>query len=69
MIYGWLYRNLMKLAHRSDWHHAPMVGPLEDGATQRWCKWCGFRETYRPFYGELFERGAAPVAEEGEGDL
>lgn len=51
MIYGWLYRNLMKLAHRYDWHYAPMHGPLEDGATQRWCQWCGFRETYRPVPG------------------
>ena len=42
------YRRVMKLAHKLDWHHAPMHGPFEDGATQRWCQWCGFRETYQP---------------------
>jgi hypothetical protein len=48
MIYGYLYRLVMRLAHRYDWHYAPRIGPFEDGATQRWCKWCGFRETYYP---------------------
>jgi hypothetical protein len=28
------YRWLMKLSHRYDWHHAPKIGPLEDGANQ-----------------------------------
>lgn len=37
----------MKLAHRYDWHHAPEIGPFEDGKYQRWCKWCGFRESFR----------------------
>ena len=46
MIRGRLYRVLMRLVHRYDWHYAPFIGPFEDGATQRWCKWCGFRESY-----------------------
>jgi hypothetical protein len=45
-IKGWTYRKLMVLAHRFDWHHAPVFGPFEDGRYQRWCQWCGFRETF-----------------------
>lgn len=37
----------MKVAHHFNWHYAPMIGPFEDGTTQRWCKWCGFRESYK----------------------
>lgn len=50
MIYGWLYRTLMKLAHRYNWHHAPVIGPISGSDTwryQRWCQWCGLRESYR----------------------
>jgi hypothetical protein len=46
MLYGWFYRSLMKLAHRYDWHHAKVFGPFEDGRYQRWCQWCGLRESY-----------------------
>jgi len=35
----------MRFAHRYNWHYAPEIGPLEDGNTQRWCEWCGFRQT------------------------
>ena len=47
-FYGWFYRRLMRLAHRFDWHHAPVIGPMSGGDRQyqRWCKWCGFRESY-----------------------
>lgn len=38
-----LYRPIMKVAHRFNWHYAPEIGPFEDGSTQLWCKWCGFR--------------------------
>lgn len=42
-----LYRLVMKLAHRYDWHYAPIIGPLSpDGTYQRWCKWCGFRQSF-----------------------
>ena len=48
---GMLYRALMRLAHRFDWHYAPKIGPLQDGSTQRWCQWCGFRQSYpKPKY-------------------
>lgn len=40
------YRLVMRVAHRYHWHYAPMHGPLQDGSTQRWCEWCGFRQTY-----------------------
>lgn len=43
-----LYRLLMKVAHRYDWHYAPEIGPFEDGSTQRWCQWCGFRQSVPP---------------------
>lgn len=43
----WGYRPLMRLAHRFNWHYAPMSHPLyPTGETQRWCQWCGFRESY-----------------------
>lgn len=40
-----LYRFLMKLAHRYNWHYAPPVYP--EGDTHLWCKWCGFRQTVK----------------------
>lgn len=40
-----LYRFVMKLAHKYNWHYAPPVYP--DGDTQLWCQWCGFRETIK----------------------
>jgi hypothetical protein len=43
-----LYRALMKLAHRYDWHYAPMIEPIApEGDMQLWCKWCGFRQTVK----------------------
>ena len=42
-VRGTLYRIVMKLAHRFNWHFAPPIYP--DGDTQLWCKWCGFRQT------------------------
>lgn len=42
-------RGLNILAHKFDWHHAPVFGPIMDDermAYQRWCQWCGFRESY-----------------------
>jgi len=50
ILQGFLYRKIMRLAHRFDWHYAPLIGPLEpvekQGTTEyvRWCKWCGWRE-------------------------
>lgn len=37
-----LYRFIMKLAHRYNWHYAPPIHPDRD--TMLWCKWCGFRQ-------------------------
>lgn len=45
-MYYFFYSRLMRLAHHYDWHHAPVIGPFEDGRYQRWCTWCGFRETF-----------------------
>lgn len=41
MIYGWFYRNLMKLAHRYGWHKTRTCYP--DGDTLLVCDWCGLR--------------------------
>lgn len=41
MIYGFFYRNLMKLAHRFNWHHTRTCYP--DGDTMLVCDWCGLR--------------------------
>ena len=37
-----IYRVIMKIAHRFNWHYAPPIYP--EGDTVLWCKWCGFRE-------------------------
>lgn len=37
-----LYRVHMRLAHRFNWHYAPVGGP--DGNVA-WCQWCGLRYT------------------------
>ena len=44
-IRGKIYRIIMKIAHKYNWHYAPPIYP--DGDTQLWCKWCGFRQTIR----------------------
>jgi hypothetical protein len=40
----------MKAAHRFDWHYAPVHGPIgeinEQYRYQRWCQWCGLRQSY-----------------------
>ena len=43
MIRGFLYRLVMRIAHRYNWHYAPPIYP--EGDTQLWCQWCGFRQT------------------------
>lgn len=45
MIKGTIYRLIMRLAHRYNWHYAPPIYP--EGDTQLWCKWCGFRQTIK----------------------
>lgn len=40
-----LYRPLMRLAHRFNWHYAPPCYP--DGDTMLWCHWCGFRQVVK----------------------
>ena len=45
MIKGWLYRVIMKIAHRYNWHYAPPIYPEND--VQLWCQWCGFRQTIK----------------------
>jgi len=40
---GRVYRLVMRIAHRYNWHYAPPIYPEDD--IQLWCKWCGFRMT------------------------
>lgn len=43
------YHKFMEFMHRHNWHYAPEIGPIwPDGSMQKWCKWCGFRESYPP---------------------
>lgn len=47
--YGIAYRTVSRLLHKFDLHYAPLHGPIEpDGTYQRWCKWCGMRDTFYP---------------------
>lgn len=46
MIKAWLYRKLMRLAHRHGWHHIS-TSTMENGDVQNWCHWCGLRETLK----------------------
>lgn len=41
----WIYRIIMVIAHKYNWHYAPPIYP--EGDTQLWCKWCGFRSTIK----------------------
>lgn len=41
LYYRFIYRRLMKLAHRFDWHHMRTMGPFEDGSWIVRCDWCG----------------------------
>lgn len=40
-----LYRVIMRIAHRYNWHYAPPCYP--DGDTMLWCHWCGMRDVVR----------------------
>jgi len=43
-----LYRHVMKLAHRYNWHYAPpgnCMQPPDDYNKHHWCQWCGLRGT------------------------
>lgn len=40
-----LYRLIMKIAHRYNWHYAPPCYP--DGDTVLLCHWCGMRDVIR----------------------
>ena len=44
-LYWRIYRLVMRIGHRYDWHYVPPIH-LE-GDTQLWCQWCGFRQTIR----------------------
>lgn len=44
-FYGFVYRAIMRLAHRFNWHYAPPCYP--DGDTMLVCHWCGFRQVVK----------------------
>lgn len=41
-----LYRRLMKITHRFNWHYAPPNHALtnDGGWPMHWCQWCGMRD-------------------------
>jgi hypothetical protein len=41
--YKFLYRRLMKFAHRHDWHKMERNPYIEPGKVHLWCHWCGLR--------------------------
>ena len=43
---GLIYRTVIIIAHKFNWHYAPPI--YLEGDTQLWCKWCGFRQTIKP---------------------
>ena len=45
MFRGYIYRLVMIIAHKYNWHYAPPIYPEND--VQLWCKWCGFRQTIK----------------------
>lgn len=73
MIRGLIIRNFMKLAHRFNWHYAPIHQLIDtERPYQRWCQWCGFRESYRydpkqpPFAQTLAEKMIERESRAGE---
>lgn len=44
-MYWSVWRLVMRIAHRYNWHYAPPIYP--DGDTHLWCHWCGFRQTVK----------------------
>ena len=55
IYYQFLYRPLMKLAHRYHWHYASPIYP--DGDTQLLCQWCGFRQVIRRRTHQIYTQG------------
>ena len=41
LYYRFVYRHLMRLAHRFNWHHMAVSYPEND--KMLWCHWCGAR--------------------------
>ena len=43
MIRGYIYRFVMKISHKFNWHHMKPNPHLEPGKIHLWCHWCGIR--------------------------
>lgn len=41
LYYRFIYRHLMRLSHRFNWHHTRTIYP--EGDTLVVCDWCGIR--------------------------
>ena len=54
-----IYRIIMKMSHKYNWHYAPPIYPEKD--IQLWCKWCGFRQTIKR--GSSYEEIKAKIEE------
>jgi hypothetical protein len=60
-----LYRGVMRLAHRYNWHHA-VVLRIDGGDVQTWCQWCGFRQTVKRAGDKPAFKAAFPRRHQGE---
>ena len=43
LYYKFIYRHLMRFAHKHDWHKMERNPHLEAGKIHLWCHWCGAR--------------------------
>ena len=62
-FYGFFYQNIMRIAHKYNWHYAPPIYP--EGDTHLWCKWCGFRQTIKTRKNNGIETGLTQENKEG----
>lgn len=63
--YGFIYRHLMKLSHRFNWHHTTTYYP--EGDTLVVCNWCGIRAiTKRAAWKEALKSLGEPMSHAAE---
>lgn len=65
LYYLFIYRRLMMLAHRFNWHHTRTCFP--DGDTLVVCDWCGLRQVVNRVPRVPYITTSQSAAKEGEG--
>jgi hypothetical protein len=66
IYYRFIYRPLMRLAHRYNWHHTKTIHP--GGDTMLVCDWCGLRylKAIRGRVGDVIHRPKLELPSNGE---